>query len=92
MALDIAVLMDPIASIKPNKDSTLAMLLEAQRRGHRLHYLIPGSLGLDDSRPVARSASLTVRDDARDWYRLGDASPRGLDELDVILMRKDPPV
>ncbi|MCB1566988.1 MAG: glutathione synthase, partial [Xanthomonadales bacterium] len=49
MALDIAVVMDPIQSIKPNKDSSLAMLLEAQRRGHRLHYLLPGSLGLEGS-------------------------------------------
>ena len=92
MALDIAVVMDPIQSIKPNKDSSLAMLLEAQRRGHRLHYLLPGSLGLEGSRPVARSAALEVRDDPKDWHRLGDPAPCALDRMDVILMRKDPPV
>ncbi|MEZ5484238.1 MAG: glutathione synthase [Lysobacteraceae bacterium] len=92
MALDIAVVMDPIASIKPNKDSSLAMLLEAQRRGHRLHYLLPGSLALEDSRPVALSADVEVFDDAQRWFRLGATAKKALDELDVILMRKDPPV
>ena len=92
MALDIAVVMDPIASIQPTKDSSLAMLLEAQRRGHRLHYLLPGSLALEGSHAVAVSSGLEVRDDRRDWFRLSESAPIRLERMDVILMRKDPPV
>ena len=54
MALDVAVVMDPIGSIKIGKDTSFAMMLEAQRRGHRLHYVQPGGLSLDGSRPMAR--------------------------------------
>ena len=53
MPLDVVVVMDPVGSIKPAKDSTFAMLLEAQRRGHRLHYVLPGSLAVDAGRAQA---------------------------------------
>jgi glutathione synthase len=92
MALDVAVVMDPIGKIKIGKDTSFAMMLEAQRRGHRLHYVQPGGLSLEGSRPMARVAPVTVRDDATDWYRLGDAARRPLAEFDVVLMRTDPPV
>ena len=92
MALDVAVVMDPIGGIKVGKDTTFAMLLEAGRRGHRLHYVIPGGLSLDGSRPMARVAPLEVRDDPADWYRLGDVARRPLAGFDVVLMRTDPPV
>jgi glutathione synthase len=89
---DVVVVMDPIASIKIVKDSTFAMLLEAQRRGHRLHYVLPGGLGLSDGRPWARTARLTVRDDPEDWFELGAAQARPFATGDLVLMRKDPPV
>lgn len=92
MPLHVAVVMDPIAKIKIAKDSTFAMLLEAQRRGHSLHYVLPGSLGAVDGRPVAQLASLTVRDDPSDWYKLTTPELKPLTEMDVVLMRTDPPV
>ena len=63
--LDVVVVMDPIGSIRIAKDSTFAMLLEAQRRGHRLHYVRPGGLSVRDARAVATAATLHVRDDPR---------------------------
>ena len=92
MSLDVAVVMDPIGKIKIGKDSTFAMLLEAQRRGHRLHYVLPGGLWLDAERPMARLAPLEVREDPAAWFILGEAASRPLAALDVVLMRTDPPV
>ena len=74
MPLDVVVVMDPIASIKPAKDSTFAMLLEAQRRGHRLHYALPGSLAVVDGTAQATTAPLEVRDSKTDWFGLGAAA------------------
>jgi glutathione synthase len=92
MTLSVGVLMDPIGAIKVAKDTTLALLLEAQRRGHALHYLEQGDLALRDGTPWARIAPLQVRDDPGDWFTLGQAQWRPLRELDLVLMRKDPPV
>jgi len=83
--------MDPIGSIKVKKDSTLAMLLEAQARGWELYYMEQPDLYLRDGRSFGRMRGLAVRDAAHDWFELRDDEPRALDELDVILMRKDPP-
>jgi len=84
--------MDPISTIKVAKDTSFAMLLEAQRRGHALHYMEQGDLGLRDGVPFARLAPLSVRDDPSGWYTLGERHWRDLSEMDVVLMRKDPPV
>jgi glutathione synthase len=92
MVLDVVVVMDPIGSIKVAKDSTFAMLLEAQRRGHRLHYVVPGGLTLRDGSAQARIAPMRVFDDASHWYELGSASQREFVAGDLVLMRKDPPV
>ncbi|MCM2337653.1 MAG: glutathione synthase [Lysobacter sp.] len=92
MPLDIVVVMDPIGSIKIAKDSTFAMLLEAQRRGHRLHYVIPGGLFLRDGVAHAHTAALTVQDDPRAWFELRQPSHIELGRGHVVLMRKDPPV
>lgn len=85
------VVMDPIAAIKVYKDSTFAMLLEAQRRGHELRYMEPGDLYVADGRAHARMRPLQVRDDTADWFTLGEAVEAPLDDLDVLLMRRDPP-
>jgi glutathione synthase len=89
---EVIVVMDPIAKIKIAKDSTFAMLLEAQRRGYPLHYVTPGGLSLIQGRPQALVAPLTVRDDPTDWFTLGPATTRAFGAGDVVLMRTDPPV
>jgi glutathione synthase len=88
----IALVMDPIGSIKIAKDTSFALALEAQRRGHALDYVLPGSLAVAAARPVAQCAALTVRDDPADWFTLGASDERALGEYDAILMRRDPPV
>lgn len=90
--LDVVVVMDPIASIRIAKDSTFAMLLEAQRRGYRLHYVLPGRLSVREGVAGAMLAPLRVRDDAAGWFELGHPSHRALAPGDLVLMRKDPPV
>mgnify|MGYP006187453703 CR=1 FL=1 len=71
MPLNVIVVMDAIAHIKIAKDTTFAMLLEAQRRGHRLHYVQPGGLSLRDGKALALAAPLTVKDDKAGWFNLG---------------------
>ena len=90
--LDVVVVMDPIESIKTAKDSTFAMLLEAQRRGHRLHYVRPGGLSVAGARVTATVAPLAVRDAAKDYFELGSWSRLEFGPNQIVLMRKDPPV
>jgi glutathione synthase len=92
MSLSVAVLMDPIGAIKIAKDSTFAMLLEAQRRGHELFYMEQGDLALRVSTAWARLRPLSVREDPSGWYTLGAPVWRELGEVDLVLDRKDPPV
>ena len=92
MPRSVAVLMDPISAIKIVKDTTFAMLLEASRRGHSLHYMEQGDLALRDGAPWARLRPLTVKDDPAGWFTLGEARWTDLREMNTILMRKDPPV
>ena len=87
----LGVVMDPIDSIKPAKDSTLAMLLEAQSRGWQIRYMEQADMWVRDGQLCARTRDLTVRDDPADWFDLGDATPESMADLQVILMRKDPP-
>ena len=92
MAIKLGVVMDPIGSINFHKDSTLAMLLAASKRGWELYYMEQGDLFLHDGRCLAKLARLDVRVNETDWFSLSDKHTSPLDELDVILMRKDPPV
>ena len=92
MNIKLGIVMDPIGSIKAYKDSSLAMLLAAQKRGWDLYYMEQDDLFLEGSRCHALLTRLEVRDDNNDWYNLSDKRTAPLDELDVILMRKDPPV
>ena len=85
------MVMDPIESITPYKDSTLAMLLEAQRRDAEIHYFQQSDLKLLDGKAIGRSRRLNVRDDNEDWYEFGAVHSIDLGDLDVVLMRKDPP-
>ena len=89
--LRVAVVMDPIEDIKPAKDTTLAMMLAARRRGWRLSYLELGQIWLRDGVALGRARPVEVRDDHRDWYALGEGGVEELGAFDAILMRKDPP-
>lgn len=90
-ALKVGVIMDPIESITPYKDSSLAMLLEAQRRQAEIHYFQQQDLKILGGRAIGHSQQLRVTDDNTDWFELGAAAEINLGDLDVILMRKDPP-
>lgn len=83
--------MDPIESITIKKDSTFAMMLEAQARGWQLWYMVPGDLFLRDGRSHARQRRVEVMDDPTCWHRFLEERETPLDSLDAILMRKDPP-
>lgn len=83
--------MDPIATIKPEKDTSFAMLLEAKRRGWQLAYFEQSDLWLDDGTAYGRARTLDVHEDQTPFFELGDAETTELGALDVILMRKDPP-
>lgn len=89
--LRTGVVMDPIGQIKSYKDSTFAMLLEAQRRGHVLYYMEPRDIFAKDGRAFAGMQQLEVRDNTTDWFSLNPVGNKPLDELDIILMRRDPP-
>ena len=85
------VVMDPISGIKSYKDSTFAMLLEAQRRGHELLYMETADLSIKDGVAMGHMRNLNVRDNTDDWFTLGESMHRELAVLDILLMRKDPP-
>lgn len=91
MSVRLGVVMDPIGSIATYKDSTFAMLLAAQARGWEVRYMELADLYLDGGTAMARHRGLRVTDARHDWYAFGDAETAPLGELDVILMRKDPP-
>ena len=83
--------MDPIESIIVKKDTTLAMLLAAQRRDWKIHYMLQSDLYSQQGVSRATMRPLSVKDNPADWFHLGNPQDRELAELDVILMRKDPP-
>ena len=89
--IKLGVVMDPIGSIHFKKDSTLAMLLEAQQRGYQLHYFELKDLYLAGPEARGISRGLRVQHDPHKWFELGDTHDIPLAQLDVILMRKDPP-
>jgi glutathione synthase len=91
MTLTVAVQMDPIERIKIAGDSTFAMLLEAQRRGHRLLHYSPDRLSMRDGRVFASAESIEVRDVEGDHVTLGSPERIELADVDVVLLRQDPP-
>ena len=91
MSLKLGVVMDPIGSIHYKKDTTLALLWAAQDRGWTLFYIEPDGLFLNAEQPMATARPLTVHRNADHWFDLGDEATLRLAELNVVLMRKDPP-
>jgi glutathione synthase len=91
MTIKLGVVMDPIADINYKKDTTLAMLWAAQSRDWQLYYMEQKDLYLDQGVARARMAKLSVFHDPNAWFTLDEAQDTDLAELDVVLMRKDPP-
>ena len=91
MKLNVAVQMDPIARINIRGDSTFALLLEAQKRGHTISYYTPDKLSLRGEELVAPVQRLSVRDQDGDHFTLGEARRESLASFDVVLLRQDPP-
>ncbi|MDF1780691.1 MAG: glutathione synthase [Alcanivoracaceae bacterium] len=91
MSITLGVVMDPIEKIKPWKDSTFAMLLEAQRRQWNILYMTPPDLYVRDGRTYARAADLKLTDARTDWFEKGPERNLDLADLDILLMRQDPP-
>ena len=87
----IGVIMDAISTINIKKDSTFAMMLEAQRRGCPLFHILQGDLFVDDGVVYAKMNPVTVQDDPHGWFTFDDTVVRPLHALPVVLMRKDPP-
>ena len=91
MTVKLGVVMDPIADINVKKDTTLAMLLAAQRRGWELCYMEQSDLSLDQGLARATVRRLSVEDNPESWFEVGSPQDIALSDLDVVLMRKDPP-
>ncbi|MGB7831958.1 MAG: glutathione synthase, partial [Xanthobacteraceae bacterium] len=91
MPLRVAVQMDPIERINIRGDSTFALLLEAQQRGHALAYYTPDRIALRDGKVSASVQALAVRDTVGDHFTLGEGKRVELAGFDVVLMRQDPP-
>ncbi len=91
MPISVGVVMDPISKINIKKDSTFAMLLEANARNHPIFYIEIENLLLRDGKPFALCQPLQVYDDPERWFELGEQEEIDLADLDILLMRKDPP-
>lgn len=91
MPVQLGVVMDPIGAIQPRKDTTLALLLAAQKRDWGLWYTEPQRLSWRDGEVHAQMCPLEVRDDLQDWFTQRDWRRRPMAELDAVLMRADPP-
>jgi len=89
--IKLGIVMDPISSINIKKDTSFGMLLEAQSRGYELHYMEMDSLYLRGGEGRALTRKLSVKQDYDSWYEFGSEQDIALQDLDVILMRKDPP-
>ena len=92
MKRSIAVVMDPIERINTAKDTSFALMLEAQRRGYDLFYVEPGSLSVQHAKAHGRLATLKIKDVKNQYFELGEWQNTALSSVDAVLMRKDPPV
>ena len=91
MSTTLGVIMDPIQLISFKKDSSLAILLAAQKEGFELFYMTQQDLFLENGEPKAKLTPLRVFDNPNQWFELGESRDAALEEMDVLLMRKDPP-
>ena len=91
MPYQLGIIMDPIEGINIRKDSSFAMLLEAQRRGWQIYYMLMDGLRLEGEVVLADAALLTVEDNPNQWFELAARQTVSLADMDAVLMRKDPP-
>jgi glutathione synthase len=91
MALNIAVQMDHVSTVNVLGDTSFALSLEAQRRGHRLYHYTPDRLAMLNGKVFAAVEEMTVRDEKGNHFALGDRVRTDLSEMDVVLLRQDPP-
>ncbi|MDO6445864.1 glutathione synthase [Colwellia sp. 1_MG-2023] len=91
MTIKLGIVMDPISQVKVKKDSSMAMMLEAQKRGYEIHYMEMQDLYLYQGQCRANSQKITVFDDTEHWYELAEPEDIAVESLDAVLMRKDPP-
>lgn len=89
--IKLGIVMDPISDINIKKDSSFAMLLAAQSRGYELFYMEMQDLAMVNGKAMANMRALSVKEDPQEWFELGDAVDTPMSDLDVVLMRKDPP-
>ncbi len=89
--IKLGVVMDPIAQVNVVKDSSMAMMLEAQQRGYEIYYMEMKDLYLEQGQCRATTQKVKVFDDSEHWYELSDSQDIAVSELDAVLMRKDPP-
>ena len=91
MTIKLGIVMDPISQVNVKKDSSMAMLFEAQARGYEIYYMEMNDLYLDQGQCRANSRKIKVFDDPQHWYELEEGQDIAVSELDAVLMRKDPP-
>jgi glutathione synthase len=91
MTIKLGVVMDPISQVNVKKDSSMAMMFEAQKRGYEIYYMEMKDLYLDQGQCRATAQKLKVFDDPEHWYELDEVNDIAVSELDAVLMRKDPP-
>ncbi len=91
MTINIGFVMDPIESVNPKKDSTLAMMRAAKKRGWNIIYMQQSDLFIENSQAFAEQQLVALTEDQNSWYQLGEKSTLPLTDIDVIMMRKDPP-
>lgn len=89
--IKLGIVMDPIESINIKKDSSFAMMLEAQRRGWEIHYMEMNDLSLEQGKAMARTRVVSLQEDPTGWFEFHNEQEIALSDLDAVLMRKDPP-
>ncbi|AJR07501.1 glutathione synthase [Photobacterium gaetbulicola] len=89
--IKLGIVMDPIESINIKKDSSFAMMLEAQRRGWEIHYMEMNDLSLEQGKAMARTRVVSLKEDPTGWFEFHNEQEIALSDLDAVLMRKDPP-
>ncbi|MCW8330553.1 glutathione synthase [Photobacterium sp. SDRW27] len=89
--IKLGIVMDPIESINIKKDSSFAMMMEAQRRGWEIHYMEMDDLSLEQGKAVARTRVVSLKEDPNGWFEFHSEQEIALSDLDAVLMRKDPP-
>ncbi|MBC7006246.1 glutathione synthase [Photobacterium sp. BZF1] len=89
--IKLGIVMDPIESINIKKDSSFAMMLEAQRRGWEIHYMEMNDLSLEQGKAMARTRVVSLKEDPNGWFEFHSEQEIALSDLDAVLMRKDPP-